>query len=69
VHQDRLVSSLNSIGFNAIQDFVISQVMCNGKVSLHFFIYFISRVLFGGGLKNVEQRQNNMAKLCFRFEV
>jgi len=57
------------MGFNAIQDLMNSQVMCNGKVSLHFFIYFGSSILFGGGFKNVEQWKNNMAKLCFRFEV
>jgi len=48
---------------------MISQVVCNGKVSLHFFIYFGTSILYGGGLKNVEQWKNNMAKLCFRFEV
>jgi hypothetical protein len=43
--------------------------MCNRNVSLNFFIYFGSSILFGGGLKNVEQQKNNMAKLCFGFEV
>jgi hypothetical protein len=47
----------------------ISQVKCKGNVSLNFFIYFSSSILFGGGLKNVEKRKNNMAKLCFRLEV
>jgi hypothetical protein len=47
----------------------ISQVMCNGKVSLNFFICFSSSILFSGGLKNVEKRKNSMAKLCFRLEV
>jgi len=32
-----------------------------------FFIYFSSRILFGGGLKNVEQRKKQYDKIMFQI--
>jgi hypothetical protein len=41
--------------------------MCNGNVSLDFFIYFSSSILFGMGLKECWTTEEQYGKIMFQI--